>query len=509
MWSAVGEKMENKFNKNFKCHKFTYTYSFLYDDKKIKDIDEEFIENIDYEDNFYVFLDKFFKEKIKKINVLKYYNNSNIKFKITDLSKNFQFTLTNVYIYLFPNNIGLLTLDVCCESKNLEELYYFNSLFVKIYSKEDSPCYIVKEKSKDKLNIEEKMQNYFNSYLINHKVKSIKKFYYFYNPYKDTKFEKEKKTDLFKTRVGLLEEEKDLMNNISLKHLHYGNFKKILEELDTNICAIHFDTFITSLYIDFVKLNKKVEYYDNFNPLGVNFLYVYTTFIDNSLEKSHKENFAKYEPFLNNKKNKGEIIQSDFFNIYQSDTDWFIISNTQNLINILTKKTFDKSENSIYKQRFLIYLLILFQKLYLHILENKFIFTNSDSLIKKILFISDSRNDYIEFLNNYNFSEVSDEPSISNYYKNLKKNNQIDEKISNLRFILFFNKDIKESIRYVIDNKFIFAIIMFFVIFILPIIYKFISSFLVTHLFITKILTIISVCIIIYIVFFNKYFEKD
>lgn len=588
--------MSNIQTSNFKKkpQTFIYTYAFIYDEDKIRNIIKEceeensetifnkflkkninciISEKITIKDRIYVFLEKFFNEKVLKLDILKKYNIvPNSKFKITNLKKIFEFTLEKADIYIFPNNIGLLTFEINVDYE-LEDLYEFNSLFVKVYAKAGDDLYVIRDnkfsnKSTEDLDFINKNKivcDENGNFICN--AKDIKKYFSILNPYIDIEekekkfrnelkkingiFKKEDKKEVFIDkylrptvkeflifilenkitlddinykveefvkndlgdiltnfinneidenvnnekkykkfifnnikprlegliqeivkdkrykypygRIGLLENEIELINDESSDYLFYTNFKRINEKLTNKLTAIHFDTFITSFYIDFVKINKKIEYYDNFNPLGVNYLFVYTTFIEEFLKEEYKTNFSKYEPFLHNRKKRGEIIRADFYSIYQTQADWFIIGNSQNIVNILTKNVFDNVNSIIRNERFLIYLLVTFQKVYLTILENKFIFTNSKKIVKKILFIDNSVLEFIRYLNNYNFIDVADEPSINNYYKFLRKNSNIDGKIRTIGILSDLSSDIKKIFQYTMSNKWLAVLIIFFV----------------------------------------------
>jgi hypothetical protein len=94
-----------------------------------------------------------FKDKVIKINLLKKYDIDNCKFKITDFKKDFEFELKELYIYLFPKNIGLLTIKLEVDYENFNELYEFNNLFVKIYTQSENDPYIsISQKNKNNEN---------------------------------------------------------------------------------------------------------------------------------------------------------------------------------------------------------------------------------------------------------------------------------------------------------------------------------------------------------------------
>ncbi len=503
---------------------FIYTYIFIYDNEKIKELENiekakklKFFEQVKHTDKFFVYFDKFYKNKIKKFNVLEYYKKkSNANFIITDFKDKYNFKFNDVFIYFFPNNLAFLVLDVeVNDYKTFEDLYKFNSLFVKIYSKQ-SNSYIIKSDTfsskTDKTEIKEfcekcnLSQNDKGDYVFT--AKEIKEFFDKFNPYKIDKY--------LKDRIGLIKNDNEdntyLLKNKLWEDLHYANYKKVEEELKP-FRAVHYDTFFTSFYVDFVKINTKIEYYDNFNPLDTNYLHVYTTFIEDNLKENLEENFAKYEPFLHNKKSKGEILVADFFDIYQTQADWFIIGNEQNLINILKKETYDKIQTNIKNQRFLLYLFMSFQSVFLTMAENKLIFSNTGNFFKKVNFIIDSMDEYVEFLSNYNFVDISDEPSINSYYKFLQKNKNIHNKLDALKALSGFHRSFKNITQNLISKKSLIVWIILTPIIFKAIneIYKFIwdllNGFCSSNLFWCGSLGVLIVVLAIVYMFFEK--DKD
>jgi hypothetical protein len=133
-------------------------------------------------------------------------------------------------------------------------------------------------------------------------------------------------------------------------------------------------------------------------------------------------------------------------------------------------------------------------------LENKFIFTNAESLKKKLSFITSSIKDYIKFLDNYNFLDVGDEPTINNYYKFLRKEHHIDEKIRALGVMSDLSGNIKKMITIAVDNKILASLILIVITFVFPIlyggVYHIVSAFYKNYPYISAIFTIlILVCI--------------
>ena len=480
--------------------KFRYVHPFIYDDEKIK---KQMVEKskkyqeIKYKDRLLVSLDKMFKGKckednIKKIDILDYYNynksSQHYDFCITDFRKIFKFNLEKANIYLFPNSIALLVVEV--ETKDdlsIEDLYYFNSMFISIFKQEGIPIYVVKkidfflnykyEKIFQKFSKENyKIKNniaHFTLEGLKKETAKKKRIFKSYSPYKDETIKKLNKDSNKEISLTLLEKNANILEQKkTFRNLHFGNFEDIHGILKRPFRAIHFDTFITSLFVDFVKLNKKTEYYDNFNPLGTNYMNVYTAFKEENLDEVYENNFSKYEPFLHNKKNAGSIKKIDFFDVYQTQADWFIITNEYNLINIVTPKTFHNVNGIIENQRFLVYLLVTFQNIYLTMSEIKAILTNTGNIIKTLQFTSSSVNQYIEFLNNYNFADISDEPSLNSYYHFLKKSKGIESKLSNLKLISTYNSSFKDILHNIIRNPFILVTVLFIIV---PMLFKLVN----------------------------------
>lgn len=300
-----------------------------------------------------------------------------------------------------------------------------------------------------------------------------------YNPYKDN-FLKE----ILKNKDGLVDnpkykEDKKIINFIknnnykNIKSLHFKDFCNILNALHNNYDAIHFDTFFVSLFIRFVKLNKKFEYYDNFNPLGVNYLNLYATFIEpdrDNIKSLFDNNFDKYEPIFHYKNKIGIIKKVDFFDIKQIQSNTFILLNENNIINILYAKNIDNDFHFISNQWFLTYLFVSFQNVYLSLVLDKMILTNTDNIIKEIKFVKSATKEYINFVSNYNFTDISDDPELNSYYKFIKKNKTIEDKLDNIKLFTGYNKTLQEILLNSMSKENMLIIIV--LILLLPIAFK-------------------------------------
>jgi hypothetical protein len=75
------QNTERSKNKPKKC-KFIYTFSFIYDECKINNNQYN---QVDFKDKIYIFMEKFFKNHVKKINIFK---DKNQEFELIKISDN-------------------------------------------------------------------------------------------------------------------------------------------------------------------------------------------------------------------------------------------------------------------------------------------------------------------------------------------------------------------------------------------------------------------------------------
>lgn len=200
---------------------------------------------------------------------------------------------------------------------------------------------------------------------------------------------------------------------------------------------IHYDTFITSLIMEYVKPNKDFQYYDTFNPRGTSYINSYITLTCDAeiINKEYENNFISFEPLISSKTVKGKnITNPEFFNIYQSQADIFTIGNSHNIVHIIDKDTSNMKANK--EEHFYVYLLTCMQRSYiLNIINSSIVNLNyldknninplkMKSAYKKL---SDAINDYNNYLTNVNFTVISNNSSVDSSYNFFRECNEIDK----------------------------------------------------------------------------------
>lgn len=226
-------------------------------------------------------------------------------------------------------------------------------------------------------------------------------------------------------------------------YLYFENQQTLsaLEKEKNKLRYVDYDTFITSLIIKYVKPNKGVLFYDNFNPVATNYVnsYITLTCDGDAIDREAANNFVSFEPLISSKiKKGGKIAKPDYFEIYQSQSDMFAIGNSHNMVHILDKKNKDMVTNKK-EQHFYAYQLSQLQRSSILRIINSSVLNITDiaektSLRNRVndsrksyLMISESVEKYTKFLTNINFSIISNSSSVDNSYQFFRRCNEVDE----------------------------------------------------------------------------------
>ena len=277
----------------------------------------------------------------------------------------------------------------------------------------------------------------------------------FYTPYKKDKRDypfspsKSDEETMFKGRVGFNHEEyqkikgmnenfdPEHMDGVNRHYLYFENQLKIFENAKEKEEFIHYDTFLTSLILEFVKPNKGYMFYDNFNPLATSYLNNYITIeVDTqTLQEEIKSNYITYEPLVSIKTKKGSKIESvDFFEAFQSQADIITIGNTHSIVHLIGNGSSSLVNNKLTTHYF-VYQLTLFQKVkILNIINQTILNNNGKNFVfriwrsyKNMMAINEQVDEFKKFLTNYNFSVISNSASVDASYKFFRKCNDVDK----------------------------------------------------------------------------------
>ena len=346
------------------------------------------------------------------------------------------------------------------EIKNYEEILSTKALKLAKYTDKDTKKLMIK--------VTPILLNGFTQVLLD-------RYYPVYTPYKsqeqrDYPYSGENH-DGFKGQVGPLEKEKTSIENQnknmfkSIKeeynrhYLYYENQYKLVNQRydDESIFEfIHYDTFITSLILKFVKQNKRLMYYDNFNPISTNYINSYITLVCDNLDGEYENNFLSFEPLLNSKASKGKkITNSDFFHIYQSQVDIFTLGNSHSILHLIDKDAKDIKNNKE-TTHFYTYMLTTIQRNFiLNIITSSIVNINNienSTINMKDSYkqLSSTLNKYNMFLTNYNFKIISNSASVDNSYNFFRKCNEVDKLAAQWSSISFKLKDFKSIISHIL-----------------------------------------------------------
>ena len=471
-----------------KDKEFYYIYSFIYDKKKLN---KSKLQPINFKDDFLVTFDKIFRdidfettENIPaKLNILNK-NDQLLKDKkifISDNKKIFEIVIENVDIYFLTNETAFFVMKVLpVENLSLAELYYLNFLLSSFYKFEDKDEIYIAISDKN-LTLDDfksfKAINYFLYNQSDNIKKCLEKF-----PFNNSK----NKSDFDESRIGLLKNEEKEIKECLEKNpeiLHYKSINEIINKITNKILKVHYDTFLTGFFIDYVKTNKSFNYYDNFNPLGGNFLFLYANFFlsKEELKKEYEEKFVNYEPFLSNLPYKG-FIKNIPYKIIQPVSDMVTIGNQNNIINFINKDSNCIDEivgincNTTQNKELIIFLYVLFQNIYLLMLTSMFVVDyNKEKRLLTILkryignvnYIKNAIHKYHFFIVNHNFNSISDNPKFNNLYQFIRNLKEIPIKLSDLKLIVGQYGSFKNIIQNISQNFIIFLFAMFIFMFVL------------------------------------------
>ena len=463
---------------------FYYIHSFIYDKNKLN---KSKLQPINFKDDFLVTFDKIFRdidfettENIPaKINALNKVDLKNKKLFISDNKKIFEIIIENVEIYFFTNEIAFFVMKILpAKETSLEELYYLNFLLTSFYKFEDKDeIYIAISDNNLTLNDFKSFKpiNYFLSEQ-NYDIKEcLKKFPFNKN-----------RNEFDSSRIGLLKEEEKEIKKCLEKNpeiLHYKPINKIINKITSKPIKVHYDTFLTGFFIEYVKINKSFNYYDNFNPLGVNFLFLYANFLfpESKLKQEYEEKFVNYEPFLSNLPYKG-FIKNTPYKIIQPVSDMVTIGNQNNIINFINKDSNCIDEivgvncNVTENKELIIFLYILFQNVYLLMMTSMFVVdynkekklsTSLKRYIDNINYIKHAIKKYNFFLVNHNFNSISDNPKFNNLYQFIRNLKEIPAKLSDFKLIVGQYGSFKNIIQNISQNLIILLVAMFIFMFVL------------------------------------------
>jgi len=461
-----------------------YVHSFIYDLDYIEKIKEK-LQKIEFKDDFLVTFDKIFRDiEFDNTEYIPAKLNVNLydrEFVVTDGVKIFEIYIESAQIYFFTNEIAFFVLKIRPLKENLskEELYYLNYLLSSFYKFEDEKEVYIAPLNGKKFDIK-----IFNN---------IKK----YDP-KNPMFpfiesENPLESDFDKSRVGFLKnEEKEKIEKLLEKEcyeLHYRPVCEIIDKIKHDDILVNYDTFITGFFIEYVKINKSYNYYDNFNPLGVNFLFMYGNIYlsQEELEQEFENGFKNYEPLLTYSKYNGMIKMNSFYKVYQPDSDIFIIGNQNNVVNFINKDSkcyetiisyMKKHKNSSINKELIIYLYVLFQNVYLMMLSSMFVVDyNKEKHILKVFkrykdnvkYIDDAIHKYNSYIVNHNFNSISDNPFLNNVYQFFRKLREIQEKQADVKLIVGQYNNLKNIVKNVSQSLGMFVVAMMLLVFFLKI----------------------------------------
>lgn len=292
----------------------------------------------------------------------------------------------------------------------------------------------------------------------------------FYSPYqegkKDYPFSPSDRDEekIFKGRVGFNETEKLKIQEMNKKfngekidekiNQHYIYFENQLKIFENKKKFIHYDTFITSLILEFVKLNSGYMFYDNFNPLATSYLNNYIVLeIDNTtLKQEMQQNYISYEPLISIKTNRGTTIDSmDYFEAFQSQTDIATIGNSHSIVHLIGAQNKSIVNNKLTSHYFT-YQLTLFQRVkILNIINQTILNNDAKRYFEKMLksyknmrAINNQIDEYKKYLTNYNFSVISNSASVDASYKFFRACNNIDKLTNQWNTISYKFGDIED-----------------------------------------------------------------
>ena len=467
-----------------KNKEFYYVHSFIYNKEKL---DKSKLQPINFKDDFLVTFDKIFidfetTENIPaKINVLNDIDLKNKKVFISDNKKIFEIIIKDVKIYFFTNEIAFFVMKVLpAEELSLKDLYYLNFLLTSFYKFEDKDeIYIAI--SDNNLTLDNfklfKAINYFLDGQCKEIKECLEKF-----PLNN----KRNRSDFDKSRIGLLEWEEEEIKKCLEQNpeiLHYKSINEIVNYILNKPIKVHYDTFLTGFFIDYVKINKSFNYYDNFNPLGVNFLFLNANFFlsKEELEREYEKKFTDYEPFLSNLPYKG-FIKSIPYKIIQPVSDMVSVGNQNNIINFINKDSNCIDEIVGVKckitedKALIVFLYVLFQNVYLLMMTSMFVvdynkerelFVSLKRYIDNINYIKKAIKKYNFFLVNHNFNSISDNPEFNNLYQFLRNLKEIPAKLSDLKLVVGQYGSLKNIIQNISQNLMMLLFGMFIFMFVL------------------------------------------
>ncbi len=453
-------------------NEFYYVHSFIYD---IDSIEKKELNSIEFKDDFLVTFDKIFRDiefnSTEYIPARKELKLDCREFVVTDLEKLYEIKIDKAEIYFFNDEIAFFVLKVVpLRDLGKEDLYYLNFMLSSFYKFEDDREIYVAPINGRKIGLNDCKNEFIKKDPDNTNF-----------PFVDSKGED---NDFKKSRVGFLgEDEKEKIMKLlerECNEFHYMPVCKIIEKIKNEKILVNYDTFITGFFIDYVKINKSYNYYDNFNPLGVNFLFLYANFKlpQKELEKEYDDNFRSYEPFITYSKYTGFIKDSGFYQITQPDADIIIMGNQNNVLNFFNADSecietienyMEKHRNSSINKELIIYLYVLFQNVYLLMLSSMFVvdYNKEKELLNKFLrykdnvsYIDKAIKKYNSFIINHNFNSVSDNPFLNSTYQFFRNLRQIPQKLSDLKLIVGQYNSLKNIIKNISKNVWTFLAAM-------------------------------------------------
>jgi len=496
------------------------SYNFIYNESIFKEmkINENRLPKIE---NLLSYTDRLFTNnkiiKYDKQLIFLYVKGSLYKLKIDDMN-----------ILFFENKIAILYIKLSSKDfSDIQKLYKINKALTNFYTKKnDSYVYIGKndplliklpiEKFKTQIkNIDREYSDTIIKALENKipenkivfddeyiQIKSIqnekeiivhaciKKYnkftetfslenYSLYNPHnkdkRDYPFSDEHKE--FKGRVGFSKDEQekiikqnkefDLDNTYNRHYMYFEQQKKLVnnkKEKEHIFNFIHYDTFITSLILEYIDTNESFQYYDTFNPRATSYInnYISLTCNSNVINKEYEKNFISFEPLISSKTIKGgKITNPDFFNIYQSQADIFTIGNSHNIVHIIDKNASNGVQNNKEKDHFFVYLLTCMQRSFiLNIINSSIVNINNlehgklnlKEIRKTYSKLSKALNNYNNYLTNVNFHVISNSSSVDSSYSFFRKCNEIDKLTSQWNIVSKKFHDWKSILSHVLSK---------------------------------------------------------
>lgn len=496
------------------------SYSFIYDPQKIQDDDcsNELpkIENLlSYADRIYE------KNRLYDFNILDNKKSKEVFLKIENKNSAnlslYKLKIEYVKILFFQDNIATLYLKVIPNTKSLQDYYEINRALTQFYAKQKGyEAYIYAgEQSKLEIKISEQefiellqvkevekdSQKYIDALdkevpngrvifedksvvLKKTKIKEepyiivkplqikgltkiiVKKYYPNYIPDEDESIKSINHE--YPERIALTKKEKAKFKNEKLVPRHYFEFKDQIDSVNSKYQKynsyefLHYDTFITSFIIKFVAENTGFKYYDNFNPIATNYINSYITIECNNLDEEYKNNFVLFEPLINSKISQGkQIVQTDFFHVYQSQSDTFTIGNSHAILHLLDKNSKNIKTNKE-ETHFHIYMLTSVQRNFiLNIINTSIVnisgFDKKDFTLKNLYhtfhYLVDTVDKYNTFLTDYNFQVISNSSSVDNSYSFFRKCNEVDKLASQWNSISFKVKDWKSILEHILQKR--------------------------------------------------------